>query len=76
MNVGDRIRHSKLGVGIIIEVGRIGYLIDFTSQGEVLVRGSRPEQLELINEQEAAERNGTKDQVSDRNSGAPETPRK
>ena len=75
MKVGDRVRHPKLGIGTIIIVGKRGYLIDFSSPEGVVVRGSSPELLELIDEQERTEADGTKDPVSDRNSRTSETPR-
>ena len=65
MKVGDRVRHPRLGIGTIIIKGKCGYLIDFSSPEGVVVRGSRPEQLELIDDKERAETDGTEDQISD-----------
>ena len=48
MKVGDRVKHPKLGEGIICSIGKYGCLINFSNKDGVLVRGSKFEDLELI----------------------------
>lgn len=56
MKKGDRVRHPRLGEGILYKLGKYGWLVDFSNKQGVLVRGCRPEDLELIDEQETETR--------------------
>ena len=48
---GDQVRHPRLGEGTIIRIGKYFWLVDFSNKDGVLVRGGRPEELELIDGQ-------------------------
>ena len=50
MKEGDRVKHPRLGIGVILFVGKTGCLVDYSNRDGVLVRGSRKEDLELIDE--------------------------
>ena len=52
MKKGDRVRHPRLGEGVLYKMGKYGWLVDFSNEKGVLVRGCRAEDLELIDEQE------------------------
>ena len=56
MKRGDRVRHPRLGEGVLYHRGKYGWLVNFSNKKGVLVRGSRPEDLELIDEQETKAR--------------------
>ena len=56
MKKGDRVRHPRLGEGVLYKIGKYGWLVDFSNDKGVLVRGCRPEDLELIDEQETKTR--------------------
>ena len=48
MKVGDRVKHMRLGEGVVYSVGKYGCLINFSNKDGVLFRGSKFENLELI----------------------------
>ena len=48
MKIGDRVKHIRLGVGKILELGKYGCLVDYSNKSGVLVRGSKYEDLELL----------------------------
>ena len=51
MNVGDRVKHPRLGIGTIIAFCKYGgVLIDYSNDKGVLVRVSHRDTLEVINE--------------------------
>ena len=52
MKKGDRVRHPRLGEGVLYQLGKYGWLVNFSNERGVLFRGCRAEDLELIDEQE------------------------
>jgi hypothetical protein len=48
VKVGDRVRHPRLGEGILCHKGRYGWLVNYSNEDGVLVRGSLEKDLELI----------------------------
>lgn len=51
MNVGDRVKHPRLGIGTIIAFCKYGgVLIDYSNDKGVLVRVSHRDTLEVLNE--------------------------
>ena len=50
IKVGSIVVHSRLGKGIVLEVGKHGCLVNYTSTQGILVRGSAFKDLEVIHE--------------------------
>ncbi len=52
MKKGDRVRHPRLGEGVLYQLGKYGWLVNFSNEKGVLFRGCHADDLELIDEQE------------------------
>ena len=50
MKVGDRVRHYRLGDGVLYMKCKHGWLVNFSNRDGILVRGSKEEDLELLDE--------------------------
>lgn len=48
MKVGDRVRHQRLGEGVLHTKCKYGWLVNFSNKDGILIRGSKEEDLELI----------------------------
>ena len=50
IKVGSIVLHARLGKGVVLEVGKNGCLVNYTSKQGILVRGSAFQDLEVIYE--------------------------
>ncbi len=50
IKVGSIVVHHRLGKGIVLEVGKHGCIVDYTSLQGILIRGSAFKDLEVIYE--------------------------
>lgn len=60
MKLGDRVKHPILGEGILYQKGKYGWLVNYSNEDGVLVRGSQEKDLELIEHEQKTKRSPIK----------------
>jgi len=52
VKIGDKVKHPRLGEGVLYQKGKYGWLVNYSNEDGVLVRGSQEEDLELIEDEQ------------------------